>query len=207
MYILPQYENDVMVALKRDENYVLMKTYSRNAGSRGRFFIDAEKLSQWMDNYDISDFWDKDGGNILRITWNRTKGEFIIQMWWMSSTTNGKLSGVLQTVEIDAWTFGAVLVRNEWTRVLCKPGNNAQVKFIWTESANNVLRKIQKDKQMKRALCKAFARGCLAWPNTEITMYDDFSKGSFFFRTNDGICGGLILHRGIHDNMSYSVHT
>ncbi len=205
-YLLPQYENDVMVALKRDENYILLKTYARNAGKSGSFYIDARKLSDWLDNEDSVEFWDMDCGNILRITYNRAKYTFTLKLWWLPSTP-GKVSGVLQLVEIDAYTFNQALVRMEWMKVLCKADTSESVHFIWTESANRVLREIQKNPQMKRALCKAFAKGALNWRGSTITMYSDFAEGSFFFREDKGICGGLILHRGTHESMSYSVHT
>ena len=205
-YLLPQYENDVMVALKRDENYVGLKTYARNAGKSGSFYIDANKLSAWLDNEDCAEFWDVDCGNILRITYDREKYSFTVKVWWLPYSP-GKVSGVLQLVEIDAYTFNQALVRTNWTRILCKADTSESVHFIWTESANRVLREIQKNPQMKRALCKAFAKGALNWRGSTITMYSDFAEGSFFFREDGGICGGLILHRGTHDSMSYSVHT
>ena len=209
--LLPEYENDIMLSMKRDGNYMLVKTYSRNDERHGPFYVDAAKLSAWMDDDNDPEFWDKECGNILRITYNRQKYTFILEIWWMSSSTSGKITGTLQRMEVDAYTFNQAMVRDEWQKTLCKENDGEPVKFIWTESANRVLRGIQQNKTMKRALCKALAKGVLSWPNRTITFYSDFAEGSFFFREDAGICGGLICHksktRNGYDKYEYQSHT
>ena len=205
------YNNNILLQMKRDGNFMLAKTYSRNDGGHGRFFIDAEKLEQWMDNDSIPEFWDKDCGNILRITYDRKKYAFILEFWWLSSGTSGKLTGTLQRMEVDAYTFNQAFVRDSWQKILVKSDNAAQAQLIWTESAQRTLRGIQKNKQKRRALCKAFAQGALNWPDSVITLCADFPEGSFFFKEKDGICGGLICHEstGKYGNpvYKYATHT
>lgn len=205
------YNNNILLQMKRDGNFMLAKTYSRNDGSHGRFFIDAEKLEQWIDNDSIPEFWDKDCGNILRITYDRKKYSFILEFWWLSSGTSGKLTGTLQRMEVDAYTFNQAFVRNEWQKMLCKDDDREPAQLIWTESASRVIHRIAENKRMKRAFCKALSKGALQWAGSTIRLCSDFAEGSFFFREDGGICGGLICHKGKtrngYDKYEYQSHT
>lgn len=200
---------DILLKMKREGNCVALRTYSREAGSHGRFLIAWDKLDVWEHNGE-EEFWDTDCGNILRIRYDVSHGTFILDFWWISSGLRGKFTGVSQRMVVDICEFERKCRSHEWQKILCKDVDLPH-EYIWTFSARETLRNIAANKKMRRALCKAFARGALRWPDTQITFYAD-SKRSFYFVTDDGINGGFICHitKREYDGKrqyTYSVHT
>lgn len=202
---------NILLTVYRDGNCVMLKTYSRKAGKREWFFVRYDKLSDW-DHSGSGDFYDFECGNILRILPYPEIQELRFNFWWLSEGLNGGLSGVHQEFTVDWEMFEHAIQATEPVRILCKD-TTAPTEFIWSDGARANLRWIAEHKHIRRALCKAFAKGCLRWPGETIHMYADSCTNNrdFYFLASSGIDGGLICHAGKTKNgypkWEYSTHT
>ena len=206
-------DQNILLYLRSEGHSILLRTYARRTGKSSRFFIDGTKLNTWLNTQEES-FVDFDCGNILRIDYDAKHSGYRIHVWWLHGTNcNGGIAGKKQDFFVPDWVLHG-FITDEWQKVLCKL--NAEYvppKFIWTESARKNLRAIAAIPSIRKAFLKAWARNTLNWPDTEITMYADSPANirDFFFRTSDGICGGLIAHAGktAHNTpkWEYSTHT
>ena len=211
--MIAKYNNDVLLKVKLDETCVQFKTSSRMAGTRRRFLCDAESLRNWVESYTDRPFYDQDCGNILKIVYNRHSYTFRIEVWWVFG--NDRFTGFHQNMILSGDEFMKAIRSTEWRKFLCKENDGVKPPvYIWTESAQRNLRLIgAMHNHVRRAFLKAWARNMLNWPNTKITLYADsaYNCRDFYFRTDDGICGGLICHKGKtrngYDKYEYASHT
>ena len=195
-------ENTLVKLYNTGSDLVAVSTYGRTAGRHGRFLIDEAKLNRWIIDGHNGRFFDRDCGNYVEITWRETRVR--VNITWISYYGDGTIRGIDQTFYIDADVFlGAAQCRNTVV-LLCKAEDcEVQGKTVWHESAmKNISRMTARQ---RRAFCKALRRGSVQWPNTTTDVYADGTR-SFFFRTNDGLCGGLI-YSDYNGKSIYSVHT
>lgn len=194
--------DNIMLKIKAEGNCVAVKTYSRTAAGHGRFLISTRNLHDWLACRKEETFYDTDCGNILQLSVRG--GQYKLKIWWLSESYGGRLSGVVQEMEINLEDFEAAINSAEWQKILCKDAKRPYAQE-WTASAQRVLANIAQHKQMRRAFCKAMKQGSLQWPDTKFKIYAD-SQRSFYFTTDCGICGGLICHE-YDGKYQYSVHT
>lgn len=201
-------DKDILLTVYRNRNCVVLETYSRKHGKRGRFYVNHDNLYAWIVKVS-GDFFDTDCGNILRIRYDAETRELYFDIYWLSEGLNGGLSGVHQTFTVDGDKFVWGMESTEPVRILCKE-RVAPTTFIWHDSARQNLRWIAQDKLYRRALCKAFGNDVLRWPGETIQMYADGGR-DFYFRASSGIDGGLICSHGTTRNgyqrLKYSTHT
>lgn len=207
--MIANYENDLLLQMKRDESCIAVKTTSRMAGRKGRFLIVAESLRDWEDCDTDRPFYDEDCGNILKITYDRNSYTYRLEIWWVSG--NERFTGFHQKMILSGEEFSKAIRSNTWQKFLCKENDSAAPPvYVWKESSQEVLRRIAENKLIRRAFCKAWAKGMLRWPNSTIRFYSDGGY-DFAFIDNDGIRGGVICHksrtRNGYDKYEYASHT
>lgn len=202
-------QQHVLIHLVSDENSIHIRTYQREIGKKGRFFLYRNALREWLDGDRKRPFYDMDCGNVLCIL---SDGEILdFRVYWLSHAY-GVLSGYEQFFSIPADMMKIALNTPSAIRHLYVPPCDAA--RIELHVSREFLRKIITDSRKKHALSKAM-RDCFQWRNEIVRLYDD-RIADFFFRTESGFpsCGGLILHestintvRGIFPKYIYSVHT
>ena len=190
-----------MLKIYRSGKFVYVQTYSRKNGRSWRFIIDGEKLDEWCCNGWNNTFRDYDCGNYMSAF---VKGDDIT-IWfdWLCEHSDGTLSGRRQRVKIPVEDFFAAAECERAVRLL-SDGREKNGRVIFTERAQKMISRM--DSKTRRALSKAMRRGCLQYPDTTTTVYAD-GGSDFFFRTNDGMCGGLIRHEGSRNSVTFGVHT
>ena len=205
--------NNILVTMYRDGSCIALKTLAQQIGaqtkaeSHGRFLIDADRLDEWLDNNCQGIFWETDCGHILKIARYDTR-EFYVEIVWLQHWYNGHVEGTCQSFDIPAQEFYTAICAEKPYKYLAY-GEVAQAmsksaKFIWHDSANRVIRTICESPANKRAFVKGLMRLAM-WHDTTIEMYAD-GPHDFYFRTNDGICGGLIRHE-YGGKVTYQTHT
>lgn len=205
--------NNILVTMYEDGSCIALKTMARKIGaqtkaeSHGRFLVDAKNLDEWLDNNCIGTFWDTDCGNVLKIT-RYNQREFHLDILWLSEWSNGHIEGTRQTIDIPVLEFYTAIHAAKPFKYLAygetaKAMRNTAI-FVWHDSAKGVVRSICKSPTDKRAFVKGLMRLSM-WYNTTIDMYRD-GPYDFYFRTNDGISGGLIRHE-YGGKVTYQTHT
>ena len=190
----PVFGQDVLVKMRRDDNMIALRTYSRKSGARGRLLIFADALQAWLDGDRERPFYDADCGNFLIL---RLYGGFsMIQLFWLSEYSNGDLHGFRQIVEIPENQLLMLMQDGTPIHYLSKL-QTCNVRIDAIPSAK-VIRSIQKDKNKRRAFSKAM-RDNFRWKDSSrVTLYPD-GADSFYFDASGSwpLCGGLILHNDI----------
>lgn len=192
---------NTMLKICGQHNVVELSTYSREHGRKGRFLIDKKRLDAWVDEAGKGTFYDADLASFLRATW-RENGNLSVHMSWLRECFDGTLSGTRQHFELPIEDFMDAAECEHPVRLLAtdtrKPGT-----VTLAPSAHRAIGTMPRS--IRRALSKAM-RSHFDWPETETTIYAD-GKFDFFFRTDDGLCGGLILHTNSRGGYSYGLHT
>ena len=187
-----------------DGNIAEITTYSRKYGKHGRFMIYMPKLRDWVaDGDNRGTFFDGDLGNNIQMMY--VKDMICVTIDWLREDNCGNLSGVRQYFNLPAEDFLAACECEKTVGLLAKQRNTYRSYGVWFSSgANAIIAKM--DKRTRRAFSKAIRKGAFEWPNTFTDVYAD-GGFDFFFRTSDGMCGGLIRHSGSRDSVYYGVHT
>lgn len=191
---------NTMAKIYRIDNIISICTYSRSIGHKGRFMINAEKLDEWLERGGIGTFYDRDLNNYLTMrSWDN-----VIQLdfKWLNIDWCGNITGKEQRFLLRKDEFEGAILCEKTVGLLSieRPGGK-----VWF--ANGAQRNIGlMDKQTRRAFSKAMRRGALCWPETQTEVFAD-GKRDFFFKTNDGMCGGLICHEGSRNSVTFGVHT
>ena len=194
--------DNTLVKIARHGTCIEISTYSRKFGKHGRFMIVAGTLAEYFFSGDRKrHFFDTDCGNILEMSFR--DGKCIMDFTWLSHWSNGHVEGVAETVVVPQVEMIDFMCFSERDRKLLSGEQMEDGKVEFTESAMRNIRNL--DVRQRRAFCKAMARGALRWPNTETRVWADGSH-DFYFLTNDGMCGGLILH-DYNGKAQYGVHT
>ena len=192
---------NTLVKLSRHGTCIEIATYSRKFGKHGRFSIVADSLLEYYSGNRKHPFYDTDCGNFLQMTF--WKGVCTMRITWLSVRWSGKCEGVQETISIPTDVMIDFMCYSEHDVKMLSGEEPKAGTITFTESAMRNIREM--DSRTRRAFCKAMAKDRLRWPDTETRVWAD-GPNDFYFRTNDGMCGGLIRHdyRGKYE---YSVHT
>ena len=192
---------NTLVKLSRHGGCIEISTYSRKFGKHGRFMIVADSLLEYYGGNRERPFFDTDCGNWLEMSFR--KSECHMKITWLSHRGNGRCEGVTEYISIPADIMIDFMCYSEHDVKMLSGEESKAGTITFTESAMRNIR--QMDSRTRRAFCKAMAKDRLRWPDTETRVWAD-GPNDFYFRTNDGMCGGLIRHdyRGKYE---YSVHT
>lgn len=194
--------NRTMVKLYRSENCVVLTTYSRKLGKHGRFYILLRKLEDWVADGGPGIFYDSDCGNTLKLRWQDNM--LMAEIDWLSEWADGSLHGVRQRIDLPAEEFMAAAECEQTVALLNLHERTKDGTIHFSPAAMSAVGRM--DAKTRRAFSKAMRRGSLRWPNTHTEVYHDGGL-DFYFKTNDGMCGGLIRHEGSRDSVYYGVHT
>lgn len=214
--------HNTLVHLLPDDNLIGIRTYSRKLGRRGRFLVDRENLSEWLNGNRKQIFYDRDCGDWLSIRYSpalrsneRSTGTlgnpadcaslvghapslrdgegFYFTFNWLSTHGDTSIYGYEQSFFIPEQILLGSLDNNAPTRYLCKPESGKAHIEVCSPA---IMKRIQADPLKKRAFIKAM-RDCFCWHGDTVRLYDD--GGTDFYFTANGawsISGGLILHEG-----------
>lgn len=193
--------NDSTLAkISANDRVIAISTYSRKCGRHGRFLILSERMDEWLDNGARGLFHDQDLDNVLTA---RSYDNLIrLDFKWLSTSSSGKISGWSQSFLLDKDDFMSAITCSNVVRLLSVAKPMGTVTF--SGSAMKTIGKM--DGKTRRAFAKAMRRDAIRWPETRTEVFAD-GNNDFFFRTDDGMCGGLILHHGSRNSVSYGVHT
>lgn len=194
-----------LVKAYRSNSCIVVSTYSRKLGRHGRFLILRENFMDWLArNAGKTTFHDSDCGNYVSIRWREDTNTFLLRFVWLSENNLGEVRGVVENVELDGIDFLLAITRETPFSLLSKDDAEYAGKIIFRKSAMQTVGAM--DAKTRRAFSKAMRQGALAWPFTTTEVFAD-GGANFFFKTGYGLCGGLILHCGSRDSVSYGVHT
>ncbi|WP_302450037.1 hypothetical protein [Ruthenibacterium lactatiformans] len=197
---------NVLVSMSADKNFVGIKTYDRQHGTRGRFLISRTVISTLLDAPKGTVRYESDCGDYAMIT--RLEDKLQFSFAWLNYSGDGDIKGFRQDITIPLSKFRLVLDWSESVKYLYIPMSSKAL--IDARPAAKTISKIMKDKRIRQAFSKAM-RDCFRWPGDTVTLYPDGGY-NFFFTTASGFPknGGLILHESERDGypyIYYSVHT
>ena len=201
---------NTMITIRRTSNNLLaITTYSRDAGKHGRFLILRDNLEDWAGNPSRS-YYEEDCGSFIRIDFY--KEEFHVKLTWISfiNSTTGTFKGIQQNFTLTPAEFYGLfaLDEDESVRFLRNPNKPEKVTLDFAHAGRTLHRIADSDKAIRRAFCKAVRDQLNGWKHTR-TFYNDGGL-DFFWRDNDGLCGGLIFStyekRG-HVRHMFTIHT
>ena len=200
--------NTMITITRSSDNIFALTTYSRDAGKRGRFLILRDNLENWAGNPSKT-FWDEDCGSVLRI--DNYNGNFKFKIAWITpATTDYTFKGIWQFFDLSEAEFYGLfaLDEDESARFLRDHNKPEKVTLDFTHAGRTLQRIAESDKKIRRAFCKAVRDQLNGWKHTR-TFYNDGGL-DFFWRDNDGLCGGLIFStyekRG-HIRHAFQIHT
>ena len=175
----------ILVNLCLSGDFVELQTFSVKYGRSSRFLLFRNKLESIFSGEE-SYALDSDLTNFIRL--RRTGSGISFHITWISK----------------CWNSSAISGHED---IFILPDRSIAV-------TDGAMRKIsQMGKQTRRALSKALRDYFSYGPDSTVHIYGDF--GSDFYFENDGICGGLILHKGVltgrdgreYTKNRYEVHT
>ena len=195
--------NSTKITLTRDGNFISFSTFSRKLGKHGRFLVDFEKMRNWYESEaaEYHSFLDVDLSNVLQCSFWKNRVCFKVK--WLSVSGTGNISGVEERFEIPADEIFEMLTHDGYKKTILYNPDIPAGTVQFTEAAQAIIGHM--NTMQLTAFKRAMRLGALQWPETHTTVYAD-GKRDFFFRTNDGMCGGLI-YSDYAGKPKYSVHT
>ena len=198
-------KSTTLVKISRDGSCIALETISREHGRHGRFLLVVDNLREWMraPEFKRGSFVDTDCGNFLQI-WKDEKCDIAaLSFTWLSEYRNGEVKCCREFVRIPyLFLMGAVHNEHYSKKVIGLKNEPGDISFA--DNARKMIAKM--NKKERRAFCKAMGRDACHYPYTDTVMYADGGR-DFFFRTSDGLCGGLVLHHMNNGGLVYGVHT
>ena len=201
-----------MVKVSATENCLVFRTVSRKRKSPRSFYVlrsDLERLGQYgsVTANDIHCF--------AVFQRNSATGLATIHFYWLRQNGTNGLAGYEETVHLphdELMAFAVKSLQNptaaEWNVLSVEDAPMPRMVFQSTENLHAAL----SHKTVRRKLVR-FLRDNFKWHwSEEVRFYNDSLPYSFFFQEmrhgQQGICGGLILHRQEDmDHAYYSIHT
>ena len=194
---------NTMVKIARHGSCIELSTYSRKFGKHGRFMIVADTLAEYFNGPEKQKrpFFDTDCGNIVEIFFRR--GKCVIEFTWLSCWGNGHVEGIRERVAIPTDDMIDFMIYENHEKKFLSEEEMGEGSLEFTEGAMRNIGNLTR--RQRRAFSKAMSKGALQWPETNVRVWAD-GRNNFYFGTDDGLCGGLILH-DYDGKCRYSVHT
>ena len=182
---------NIMVKLENYDQYMRIRTYDRQNGTKWGFLVDKNRLSAHINNGFPHCYMERDGLNVISI-WQENDS-YHVRIDWITSGSGAEFHGYSQIFNIPKNSIRLLLLGYiSSDKVLCKL-ERKRTPII--NHANRTIREIQENKLMKRAFCKAM-RDCFQYDGETVHLYND--GNSFYFEDFCGekqvMNGGLILH-------------
>ena len=197
---------NVLVTMSADKNFVGIKTYDRQHGTRGRFLANRSVIDELLDAPKGAVRYESDCGDYAMIT--RLEDSLLFNIAWLNYSSNGDVKGFRQDFTVPFLKLRLALDFSESVTHLYIP--TPPKATIDARPAAATIQRIAQVKRNRRAFTKAM-RDSFHWPGDTVTLYRDGGY-DFFFTTASGFPknGGLILHQGEREGypyIYYSVHT
>lgn len=203
----------IMVKLRGDKEYIILRTVAHGDGGRRSTFYAARSELLRLEREREVILRDCSYFAVLRL--DSKSSEVTVSLYWLSEHSDQFLTGRKQRVRLPYLKLREYLesctekdVARE-VRMLSLPEPRGP-RIVFEDTGN--LHKAVSDKRIRRKLSK-FLRSAFSWPGaTEIRMYDDSVPYSFYFRELRGeavgINGGVIYHSCDDPRKAYySIHT
>lgn len=206
--------NRTMIKLSVSEDFITLRTFSKDYHSPQGFILTEEKLRELEEKrfMTVSDIY-----SFAKLALRKSFGQdelLEIDFTWLRDIGDGRVSGRTERIMLSYGKFKDFIKqsREEGIQIKMlslKEDGRPQVKF---QSRKN-LKAVAETKALRKKLGKFIAGHFLRWQGSrQITVYDDFEPYSFFFQEQTpygtGICGGVILHG--RENLKkayYGIHT
>lgn len=198
---------NILVRLSVSDDCIILSTYCRQHGRRGRFFMIRRSLEEALPR---RHFLDADCGNFLSMNIHNDKCYFTVS--WLSNS-GGYITGIQQNFEIPIDIMRDVVFSgkaHDWLHIPHEPISSIKLHC----NAGNFAR-IVPDQRARRAFSKAMRDSFHYYDRPTIHLYADGSD-SFYFRTEGdrSFCGGLIRHESTkkvgnatYPRIVFSIHT
>lgn len=197
---------NILVRLSASDDCIILSTYCRQHGRRGRFFMTRRSLEEALSR---RHFLDADCGNFLSMYIHNDKCYFTVS--WLSNSY-GYLTGIQQDFEIPEDILRDVVCNGKAHNYLYTP--HESMSYIKLHGNAEKFNRIVPDKRARRAFSKAMRDSFKYYDRPVVHLYPDGSYGFYFEIENDSLCGGLIRHdstkkvgNATYQRTVFSVHT
>ena len=183
--------------------YVLRVRLVQRGAETQTFTFCREALSRWLNGNSPFQYTEKDSADVAVAYRHGEKLEVSFQ--FLDWAGNGLYRLAERSISLPLWEVQEFLNLPEGKRsFLCKDEPTPHAELVW-HADHEYMQGILDDKRKRSAFRKAM-RDKFRWRSSVVHLYPD-GNDSFYFQEENGINGGLILHR-LHDgHYEYSVHT
>ena len=213
MFNLIPFATAILVSMRLSGEFMMICTTDKIHGRSQRFLTNAARLREWLQHNDGSTLIDNDLNNFIALhRFNEDKVTMRCTWLTLHDSHGNKLHGYQQTVIMPLEKLRHALLGFN-TKVLCDPDTIPQCKISFSESAQELIRKICRDPKGKRALCRSL-RESFHWRDAgEVYLVADWHMDFYF--TTTGLNGGLCRHERIvrgkdgkaYTAVQYQLHT
>lgn len=203
--------NNILIRLSASDDCIILSTYCRQHGRRGRFFMTRRMLTETLTSgLAYPNMIDADCGNYLAM--NVVKNTCYFSVSWLSNSC-GYLTGVRQEFELPLDLLMQVVYDEKSVRYLYIPHEPSSRIHLHCNAGK--FARIVPNQRARRAFSKAMRDSFHYHDRPTIHLYADGSDG-FYFRTEGdrSFCGGLIRHdstkkvgNATYPRIIYSIHT
>lgn len=199
--------NNILIHLSASDDCIILSTYCRQHGRRGRFFMTRRSLEEALPR---RRFLDADCGNFLSMNIHNDKCYFTVS--WLSNSY-GYLTGIQQNFEIPVDILRDVAYNGKAHNYLYAP--HESMSYVKLHCNAGKFSRIVPDKRARRAFSKAMRDSFKYHDRPTVHLYPDGDDGFYFDLPSDrGFCGGLIRHESTkkvgnatYPRIIYSIHT
>lgn len=211
----PNFTDRMIVSITPGSGYLVLRTFDSCHRWSKNLYISTTMLARWLAGDHGSHFIEDDMDNVIRI-WHGSDDELNVEIIWLDNICCEELHGHKQSFYIPA-TFleAAVQQGKEGSTVRCLgkyKGRTGQARLLFSSSAQEQIGKMtpQQRNTLRKAMRQAFTWG----RHTTVRIYAEYGV-DFYFREDDGICGGLLISKNTitgkdqqrYSKYSYSIHT
>lgn len=199
--------NNILIHLSASDDCIILSTYCRQHGRRGRFFMTRRSLEEALPR---RHFLDTDCGNFLAA---RIVGDVCcFTVSWLFNS-GGYLTGIQQSFEIPVHILRDVVINGKAHDWLYMP--HEPMSYVKLHCNAGKFSRIVPDKLARRAFSKAMRDSFKYYDRPTVHLYPDGDDGFYFDLPSDrGFCGGLIRHESTkkvgnatYPRIIYSIHT
>lgn len=199
----------ILVNLCLSGDFVEIQTFSVEYGRSHRFLLLRCKLESVFSGRE-SYVLDTDLASFIRLT--RTGSGICFHITWVSRSWNSNaISGHEDMFTLPDANIEDLLAGKKIQRAIRidQPQGKATIRF--TEGAMHKVGRMSKS--IRRALSKALRDNFNYGSDATVHVYGDFGHDLYF--DSDGLCGGLVLHKGVltgrdgreYQKSRYEIHT